>query len=259
MFELQLNPFRIDKLSLIFGYIFHLAAFFSIIYALHVRDRVQQISCLIYTAAALGAVFVGDLLSLFICWEFMALSSVFLIWSRRSQKSFFSGLRYIVYQFISGLLLLIGTLLYWHKNGSIEFSHIEFQGLGATLIFIAFGIKCAFPMLHTWLTDAYPEATPSGTVFLSALTTKVAVYALARSFAGSELLIYIGAIMTCFPIFYAVIENDLRRVLAYSLINQVGFMVVGIGIGTELALNGAVSHAFNDVLFKGLLFMSMEQ
>jgi multicomponent Na+:H+ antiporter subunit D len=63
--------------------------------------------------------------------------------------------------------------------------------------------------------------------------------------------------MTCFPIFFAVIENDLRRVLAYSLINQVGFMVVGIGIGTALAINGAVSHAFNDVIFKGLLFMSM--
>ena len=112
-------------------------------------------------------------------------------------------------------------------------------------------------MLHGWLTDAYPEATPTGTVFLSAFTTKVAIYSLARGFAGTELLVYIGALMTCFPIFYAVIENDLRRVLAYSLINQLGFMVVGIGIGTELALNGAVAHAFNDVIFKGLLMMSM--
>ena len=102
------------------------------------------------------------------------------------------------------------------------------------------------------LTDAYPEATPTGTVFLSAFTTKVAVYALARSFAGTEILIWIGAAMAMFPIFYAVIENDLRRVLAYSLINQVGFMVVGVGLGTALALNGAVSHAFNDVVFKGL-------
>jgi multicomponent Na+:H+ antiporter subunit D len=63
--------------------------------------------------------------------------------------------------------------------------------------------------------------------------------------------------MTCFPIFYAVIENDLRKVLAYSLINQLGFMVCGIGIGTALAMNGAVAHAFNDVIFKGLLFMTM--
>ena len=125
------------------------------------------------------------------------------------------------------------------------------------LIFLAFGIKCAFPFLHNWLTDAYPESTPTGTVFLSAFTTKVAVYALARSYPGTELLVYIGAAMACFPIFFAVIENDLRRVLAYSLINQLGFMVVGIGIGTQLAVNGAVAHAFNDVIFKGLLFMSM--
>ena len=125
------------------------------------------------------------------------------------------------------------------------------------LIFVAFGIKCGFPLVHTWLTDAYPESTPTGMVFLSAFTTKLAVYALARGYAGTEVLIFIGTAMTAFPIFFAVIENDLRRVLAYSMINQIGFMVVGIGIGTSLALNGAVSHAFNDVIFKGLLLMSM--
>ncbi len=257
LFELELVPLRIDKLSLIFGYIFHIAAFFSIIYSLHVGDRIQQIASMIYTSAALGAVFSGDLLTLFVFWELMAISSVFLVWARRSETSLASGFRYFVYQFISGLLLLIGTLFYWHQYGSLEFTDMKLQDIGTILIFIAFGIKCAFPMMHTWLTDAYPEATPGGAVFLSALTTKVAVYALARGFAGNEVLIYIGVIMTCFPIFYAVIENDLRRVLAFSLINQLGFMVVGIGIGTKLALNGAVAHAFNDVLFKGLLFMSM--
>ena len=119
-------------------------------------------------------------------------------------------------------------------------------------IFLALGIKAAFPLLHNWLTDAYPEATPSGTVFLSAFTTKVAVYALARAFPGTDLLIWVGVAMTAFPIFYAVIENDLRRVLSYSMINQIGFMVVGIGLGTALSINGAVAHAFNDVIFKGL-------
>ena len=94
-------------------------------------------------------------------------------------------------------------------------------------------------------------------MFLSAFTTKVAIYALARGFPGTDLLVYVGVTMACFPIFFAVVENDLRRVLAYSLVNQLGFMVVGIGIGTPLALNGAVAHAFTDVIFKGLLFMSM--
>ena len=155
------------------------------------------------------------------------------------------------------MLLLAGAASHLVETGSIAFNQIGLETFGGTLIFIAFGIKCAFPLLHGWLVDAYPQSTPTGTVFLSAFTTKLAVYALARGFPGTEILIYLGATMAIFPIFYAVIENDLRRVLSYSMINQIGFMVCGIGLGTELALNGAVSHAFNDVLFKGLLFMSM--
>jgi multicomponent Na+:H+ antiporter subunit D len=154
-------------------------------------------------------------------------------------------------------LLLAGIVFYYKSVGNLDFNYIGLDAPGAWLFFLAFGIKSAFPLLHNWLTDAYPEATASGTVFLSSFTTKVAVYALARSFAGTELLIYIGAVMAFFPIYYAVIENNLRRVLTYSLINQIGFMIVGIGIGTELALNGAVGHAFADVIFKGLLMMSM--
>ena len=142
-------------------------------------------------------------------------------------------------------------------SGSLAFDQIGAESIAGLLLLAAFGIKCAFPLVHNWLTDAYPEATPTGTVYLCMFTTKVAVYALARGFPGTELLVYVGMAMTCFPIFYAVIENDLRRVLAYSMINQIGFMVCGIGIGTSLALAGAVAHAFNDVIFKGLLMMSM--
>ena len=212
---------------------------------------------MLYTGSGLGAVFAGDLLTLFVFWELLAFTSVFLIWARRTQRAYLVGMRYLIIQVLSGGILLVGTLFYASENGSLEFGNIGLEGLAGWLIFIAFGIKCAFPIAHTWLTDAYPEATVTGTVFLSAITTKVAVYALARAYPGTELLIYIGVSMACFPIFFAVIENDLRRVLAYSLINQVGFMVVGIGIGTALAINGAVSHAFNDVIFKGLLFMTM--
>ena len=255
--EYQLTPYRVDKLSLMFGYVFHIAAFIAIIYSLHVRDTLQQVAAMMYAGSGLGAVFAGDLLTLFVFWELLAFTSVFLIWARRTQRSYTAGMRYLIIQVSSGVILLIGALFYAAETGTLEFGFIGLEGVAGWLIFIAFGIKCAFPMAHNWLTDAYPEATVTGTVFLSAFTTKVAVYALARGYPGTELLVYIGAAMTCFPIFFAVIENDLRRVLAYSLINQVGFMVVGVGIGTALAINGAVSHAFNDVIFKGLLFMSM--
>ncbi len=255
--DYQLTLYRVDKLSLMFGYVFHIAAFFGVVYALHVRDTTQQVAAMLYAGSGLGAVFAGDLLTLFVFWEFLAITSVFLIWARKTERSYRAGMRYLIIQVLSGVILLAGALFYGAENGSLEFGYIGLDGIAGWLIFLAFGIKCAFPIAHGWLTDAYPEATVTGTVFLSAFTTKVAVYALARAYPGTELLIYIGAVMTFFPIFFAVIENDLRRVLAYSLINQVGFMVVGIGIGTALAINGAVSHAFNDVIFKGLLFMSM--
>ena len=259
LFDFQLIPFRTDRLSLLFGYLFHLAAFIGMLYALHVRDRIQQVSAMLYAGSALGAVFAGDLLTLFLFWEGLALTSVFLIWARGSSRSVGAGQRYLIIQVLSGVLLLAGALVIYQQRGTLEFTEIGLTdtGIGGWLILLAFGIKAAFPGLHSWLADGYPEATPTGTVFLSAFTTKVAVYALARGFPGTELLIYVGATMACFPIFYAVIENDLRRVLAYSMINQIGFMVCGVGIGTELALNGAVAHAFNDVIFKGLLFMSM--
>jgi multicomponent Na+:H+ antiporter subunit D len=257
LFDYRLELLRADKLALLFGILFHLATFLASLYAFHMRDRTQQVSALLYAGGALGAVFAGDLITLFVSWEIMALSSVFLIWARRTPRASAAGLRYLTVQIASGLLLLTGLLLHVSETGSIAFGPLGLGSLGGIFIFTAFGIKCAFPLVHSWLTDAYPEATPTGMVFLSAFTTKVAVYGLARSYAGTEVLIYIGTAMAMFPIFFAVIENDLRRVLAFSLINQVGFMVVGIGIGSALALNGAVSHAFNDVVFKGLLLMSM--
>jgi len=258
----QLEPIRVDKLSIMFGYLFHLAAFICVVYALHIKDTTQHVAGLSYAASAVGAVFAGDLLTLFVFWELLALTSVFLIWARRTERAYSAGIRYILIKVLSGVLLLVGSIIFINQTGSARFSEIGLEhdgilNLGAWLIFLAFGIKCAFPFVHNWLTDAYPEATPTGTIFLASFTTKVAVYALARGFAGTELLVWIGVTMACFPIFYAVIENDLRRVLAYSMINQIGFMVVGIGIGTSLSLNGAVAHAFNDVIFKGLLMMSM--
>jgi multicomponent Na+:H+ antiporter subunit D len=248
---------KIDRLSLLFGYIFHIISFIAILYAIHLKDDLQYVAGLVYAGSALGVIFAGDLFSFFIFWEMLTVSSIFLIWARRTRASLAAGFRYLMVHVAGGLCLLAGIVLYVNQTGSIGFGYIGLNGLGSYLIFFGFGLNCAWPILHPWLTDAYPEATITGTIFLSAFTTKCAVYALARGFPGTEALIWIGAIMTGFPIFYAVIENDLRRVLAYSLINQVGFMVCGIGIGTYLAINGAVAHAFNDILFKALLFMSM--
>ena len=253
----QLELMRVDKLSRVFGLIFCIAAFLGNLYAWHIKDTVQQIAAVLYSGSAIGAVFAGDLVTLFFYWEGTAIASVFLIWARRTEGAYHTGMRYLIIQITSGVILLAGTALLYRETGSIAFEQMTLGSLATWLIFLSFGMKCAFPFLHNWLQDSYPAATITGTVILSAFTTKLAVYALARGFAGTEMLIYIGAVMTLFPIFFAEIENDLRRVLAYSLNNQLGFMVVGIGVGTEMALNGTASHAFAHILYKALLFMSV--
>ena len=253
-----LETFRYDGLSRIWGLIFIIAAFINALYGLHSKDRVGDASGLIYAGAGLGAVFAGDLLSLFFFWELTAISSVFLIWGSRTNEAYKAGLRYLAIHVLSGVMLLAGAVIHSADTGSWAFDEsLSVNTLGGFLIFLAFGIKCAFPFLHNWLQDAYPKATVTGAVVLSAFTTKLAVYALARGYAGTDMLIWIGAIMTAFPVFFAVVENDLRKVLSYSLNNQLGFMVVGIGVGTELAINGAAAHAFVHIIYKALLFMSM--
>lgn len=269
VFGQTLEMVRIDKLSFIFGLVFHLAAIMSSIYALHVEDVKQHISGMMYAGGAIAASCAGDLMTLFVFWELTAIASVVLVWATNTTASYRSGMRYLIIQVGSGVLLLSGAIMRLSETGAVSFGalgeigviglyqdggHLSISGL---LIFLAFGIKCAFPFLHNWLQDSYPQATPTGTVFLSAFTTKLAVYSLARGFAGTEELIWIGCAMTLFPIIFAVIENDLRRVLAYSLNNQLGFMVVGIGIGSELAINGMAAHAFCHIVYKALLFMSM--
>jgi len=252
-----LETFRFDGLSRVWSLVFIIAAFINGLYGLHEKDRIQDAAGLIYAGAALGAVHAGDLMTLFLFWELTAISSVFLIWAARNSAAYKAGLRYLAIHVLSGVLLLTGAVIYARETGSWAFGHIGLDAPGAWFILIAFGIKAGFPLLHNWIQDAYPKATITGTVLLSSFTTKMAIYALARGFAGTEILIYIGAIMTVFPVFFAVIENDLRRVLSYSINNQLGFMVVGIGIGTHLGINGAAAHAFADVIFKGLLFMSV--
>lgn len=257
IFGIEMVTLRVDRLSLIFGYMFLIAAVLVIIYQLHVDDTVQHVSGLIYAGSGVGAVFAGDLLTLFVFWEGTAIAAVFLIWASRTESALASGIRYLIVQVGSGVLLLAGALLHYRATGSTAFGALDIGTTGGLLIFLSFGIKSAFPLLHNWLQDSYPEATVTGTVMLSAITTKLAIYALARGFAGTEILVAIGATMAAFPIVYAIIENNLRRVLAYGLNGQLGFMVVGIGIGTELSVSGSAAHAFCSVLYQGLLFMTM--
>ena len=249
--------YQADNLTLPFALIFHLASVLIIIYAWHNKNLMENMATLAYAGAAIGALHAGDFFSLFIWMEATALTSAFIVFAGNTPSARSSAMRYLIIQVCSGVLLLIGASLMTLQTGNYLLTKLDLSNNFGIFIFLAFGIKAAFPLLNGWLQDSYPESSPTGTVALSAFTTKLAIYALARTFPGVDTLIWIGAIMTVFPVFFAVIENDLRRVLSFSLNNQLGFMVVGIGIGTELSLNGTVAHAFVHIIYKALLFMSM--
>jgi len=248
---------RVDRLSLIFSYVFALLALLGIVYALHVDDDAQHVAALTYAGGALGVTFAGDFLSLFLFWELMALSAALLVWLRRQPAAVAAGFRYLLVHVFGGVCLLGGIVLHWSQAGSLTFGDMSpyAGGAASSLILVAFLLNAAVPPLGAWLPDAYPEATATGAVFLTAFTTKSAVYALIRGFAGTEILVWWGAAMAVYGVLYAVLENDARRLLAYHIISQVGYMVCGVGIGTELALNGSTAHAFAHILYKGLLFM----
>jgi multicomponent Na+:H+ antiporter subunit D len=251
---------RVDALSLVFSYVFSIMAFLGMVYALHVDDDVRHMSALTYAGAALGVTFAGDLITLAVFWELMAISSTLLVWTRRDQSALAAGFRYLLVHVFGGLLLLAGIAIYAAETGTVAFDAMgKFSGAASPtawiLILVAFLINAAVPPLGAWLPDAYPESTVTGAVFMTAFTTKTAVYALIRGFPGADILVWLGAMMAVYGVVYAVLENDARRLLAYHIISQVGYMVCGVGIGTQLALNGAAAHAFAHILYKGLLFM----
>ena len=218
LFDLSLTPIRADRLSGVWGLIFHLAALLSALYGLHQRGRLEQAMGLMYAGAAIGSVYAGDLLTLFLFWELTAVTSVFLVWAGRTPRSYGAGMRYLIVQVLSGVLLLAGAIFQLSEQASLSFGQIGEVGVfrgqwgdtASGLLLLAFAIKAAFPLLHAWLPDAYPEASPAGTVFLSAFTTKLAIYTLIRGFAGFEPLIAIGCVMAIVPLIYAVLEDDIR-------------------------------------------------
>jgi multicomponent Na+:H+ antiporter subunit D len=249
-------PFAVDALSRLFATVFALMAFAGALFGLNQPSRLEMPAAFVYAGAALGVTFAGDLLTLFVFWELMAIASTLVLWSAGTLSSYRASMRYLMVHLAGGVLLMMGITGHVLATGSLQFVAMAPDSVAHWLILAAFLVNAGAPPLSAWLPDAYPEASWSGMVFLSAFTTKIAVYALIRGFPGAEVLVYIGLLMVFYGIVYALLENDMRRILAYSIVNQVGFMVTAVGIGTGMALNGAAAHAFTHILYKALLLMS---
>jgi len=249
---------RIDSLSNIFAFIMALMAIIGTMYGLHVKDEWQHVAAWFYVAGSIGTIYSGDYLSLFLFWEMMAFASTFLVWFNKDDATApAAGYRYLLVHTFGGLLLLMGFVLRYQATGSIAFDLLDYENarLYTWLIMSGLMLNAAVVPLHSWLPDAYSKASITGAVFMCAFTTKTAIYTLARACAGFDILIYLGVAMAIYGIIYAIIENDIRRLLGWEIISQVGYMVAGVGIGTALAINGTAAHAFAHILYKGLLFM----
>jgi len=257
----SLDIFRINKLSLLFGYVYLIAAFCMNIYALGVKNDWERVAAMVYVGSALGAVFAGDFFTLFFCVEIMSWAPFFLVMFRGTKKSMGAALRYILWHHFSGACIVVGVLIHVHHTGSIEFTRMPWGWggvyLGSNLVLLGFIINAATVPFHSWLADTYSEASYSGSVYMTAFTTKTAVFCLIITFAGVPLLLWLGVISAMFAVFMAVLENDGRRLLSYHIVSQVGYMVAGVGLGSELAINGAAAHAFCHIIYKALLYMGV--
>lgn len=245
-----------SNLSRLFATVFAIMAFAGGLFSLHQKRVIELAAAFAYAGSAIGVAFAGDIITVFMYWELMAVGSTMVIWAAQTEASGRAAMRYALVHLFGGVVLMVGVVSYIQETGSIDFTAMGANSFATWAILIGFLINTGAPPLSAWLPDAYPEASWSGTVFLSAFTTKTAVYVLLVGFPGEQILIWIGLYMIFYGIIYALLENDMRRILAYSIINQVGFMVVGAGIGTEMAINGAASHAFTHIIYKALLLMS---
>ena len=252
----QIEPVEGSPLRRLFATVFALMAFVGGLYAFRLARWYELAAAYAYAAGAVGVSFAGDLISLFIYWELMALFSTVVVWCGGTPASRAAGIRYAIMHLLGGVVLKVGIEGVVVSTGSIQITPMLAQDFNSWMILCGILINAAAPPVSAWLADAYPESSPTGSVFLSAFTTKTAVLALILLFPGEPVLVGIGLFMVMYGIIYALLENDIRRILAYSIVNQVGFMVCAVGIGTQLALNGAAAHAFAHILYKALLFMS---
>ena len=254
--DYTLEPLKGGTVGRLFATVFAIMAFAGGLYGLKQARLLEQAATMVYAGGAIGVTLTGDLISLFVFWELMALASTVVIWCGGTQTAYRASMRYVLLHLLGGVILMTGIVGHVVATGSITFEAMRLDSIAHWLILIGFLVNAGAPPLSAWIPDAYPEASPSGTVALSAFTTKTAVFALWVGFPGADILVWVGLYMIFYGIIYALLENDMRRILAYSIVNQVGFMVAGIGLGTELALNGSAAHAFAHIIYKALLLMS---
>jgi multicomponent Na+:H+ antiporter subunit D len=255
LFGFEVTPVALDAVSLPVGLVFAFVAAANVVYAYGTgASRGQTATALAYMGASLGAVLAGDWLTLVVWWELMAAAATVLVWQSADARR--AGYRYAVYHQLGGALLIAGVLAHYATTGTFGYGGGVVGGLPRLLAFLGVALNVGVLGFHVWLVDTYPRPHVAASVVLCGFTTKVGVYTLLRVLPGRSLPVaYLGGAMLLVGVTLAVLQTDTRRLLTYHIVSQVGYMVAGVGIATSLAIDGALFHLVNNVLYKTLLFM----
>ncbi len=272
--------FRIDMLSVFMAAVYMMLGFFVTVYSVKYMQRDTGVS-LYYTlllamiGGMIGVVFAGDLFTLFVFWELMCITSYVLVAFRKENwEPIEAGLKYLIMSSAGSATVLFGMSLIYGMTGTLNFEGlastlggIESNGwlyMASLLILIGFGVKAAIVPLHTWLPDAHSAAPSPISAMLSGVVIETGVYALCRTFFTAffsiqiqwfTVLASLSVITMTLGNLTALLQRDLKRLLAYSSIGHVGYMLVGLSVGTQLGLTGATLHIFNHALMKGTAFL----
>jgi multicomponent Na+:H+ antiporter subunit D len=249
---------------------------FSIDYTKHYDSKANFYALfLIMVAGMNGLVLVSDLFQVYLFLEVAAIASYALVAYGQGQEELEASFKYLMLSVIASAGILISITILFGLTGGLSFTAVAeglktldaraAVGLCTALFLMGFGLKAALVPFHAWLPDAHPSAPAPISAVLSGLLIKVSgVYALARIIfnvfgltpALSQVLMWLGIISAVVAALLALGQKDLKRMLAYSSISQVGYVVLGLGLGTPLGIAGGLFHLLNHALAKGLLFLN---
>jgi len=243
---------------------------YSIGYMAHDKSATRfYASMLIFIAGFVGLVYSANLFVFYLCWEVIGLCSFSLVGFWYSNREAVAGARKVLLMtHIAGYGLLAGILTIYFRTGSALWTDPavahSFTGGIFVLMLVALVAKSVQVPLHTWIPEAMAAPTPVSALLHAACYVKAGVYLAARMYSfgagtvpwGGTTLVWIGTITMAVGVMYAMVQTDLKRMLAFSTVSQIGYMMMGIGIGTPLAITAGLLHCLNHGFFKGGMFLT---
>lgn len=289
--------FKVDMLSYTLLFVSSYIWFFVMVYAHEYMHKEKKVTRFFFFLAltyssVLGTMMAGDLLTMFLFFEIMTITSYMLVIHGQKDESYKAGYNYIIMGFIGGFLILAAMLLIYFHIGDLSFESaiVKLSTLGSTkywimgLLVFGFGIKAGMAPVHVWLPRAHPVAPTPASALLSGIMIKVGAFGILRVATSyffptkasvssytdpiwmttetvGSMLIWLGIITMVIGVFLALQQSHMKKMLAYHSVSQMGYIIVGIGVALYLGYKGAMGyagalyHIMNHALFKSLLFM----